>query len=114
MEMRLDLLVGDYNTETVKVRGPLNDEEKALKKKLKKQRNKIYAELEKEVAARAPQKPRKEWTKEERKAWSKLYGELFEGRRKELDAISEQSDKLETHENVGHGWIWFWKRKAAG
>ena len=111
---RLDLLVGDYNTETVKVRGPLNDEEKALKKKLKKKRNKIYAELEKEVAARAPQKPRKEWTKEERKAWSKLYGELFEGRRKELDAISKQGDKLETHENVGHGWIWFWKRKAAG
>ena len=43
-----------------------------------------------------------------------LYGELFEGRREELDAISKQSDKLETHENVGHGWIWFWKRKAAG
>ena len=42
----LDLLVGDYNTETVEVRGPLNAEEKALKKKLKKKRNKIYAELD--------------------------------------------------------------------
>ena len=111
---RLDLLVGDYNTETVKVRGPLNAEEKALKKKLKKERNKIYAELEKQVDERAPKKPRKEWTKEERQAWSKLYGELFEGRREELDAISKQSEKLETHESVGHGWIWFWKRKAAG
>ena len=44
---RLDLLVGDYNTETVKIRGPLNDEEKALKAKLGKERDKIYAELEK-------------------------------------------------------------------
>ena len=109
---RLDLLVGDYNTETVEVRGPLNAEEKALKKELKKERNKIYAELEKQVDERAPKKPRKEWTKEERQAWSKVYGELFEGRSKELDAIFKQSEKLETHENVGHGWIWFWKRKA--
>jgi len=107
----LDLLVGDYNTETVEVRGPLNAEEKALKKKLKKERNKIYAELEKQVDERAPKKPRKEWTKEERQAWSKVYGELFEGRRKELDAIFKQNEKLETHESVGHGWVWFWKRK---
>ena len=110
---RLDLLVGDYNTVRVKLRDPLNDEEKALKKKLKKERKKIFEEIQAELDKTRPKGPQTKWPKDEAAAHWKRYSALLEKRSKELDASSESLEKFETHKNVGHGWIWFWKRKAA-
>ena len=57
-------------------------------------------------------KSQAKWPKDEAAAHWKRYSALLEKRSKELDASSEALEKFETHKNVGHGWIWFWKRKA--
>lgn len=111
---RLDLLVGDYNTVRVKLREPLSAEEKQRKKKLKKERKGIFAGIQAELDKTKPKGPQAKWPKEQRDAHWARYSELLKKRSKELDASSEKLEKLETHDNVGHGWIWFWKRKAAG